>query len=401
MTSRSVAVEEGVEAPFVRGEIEALRLDPVVAVVGVAVALAAVADQRHQGAFLVLGPHPRRHHAQCEEVGAGRAADAPAQPPRQYAHRGERRLVGHAHHVVDDLGHEGRLDARPADAFDARAARAGRRQVAGRIALEEGRVFRIGDAQPGRQLLVADVAADRGRSAAGAGAHHDPGGDRMLFAAHLLEHRFGDVVVAAPVGGALGIGELVHVDTAQTGRQLVGGGIDALAVGHQVALPALALDLLDLLRRGAGRHHGMERQAQHAREIGLRDRRRAGRGLDHWRVVPDASVADAVEKQRARQAMLEAARRMGRFVLQVEVDAGEGRQVELQQMGVGRAPLVVLDQRDGMARPGAFVVGARRLAEQQRRGHPPITFLAIMQWMPLLPSTVWVTCRSACRLQSM
>jgi hypothetical protein len=31
----------------------------------------------------------------------------------------------------------------------------------------------------------------------------------------------------------------------------------------------------------------------------------------------------------------------------------------------------------------------------------PISFFSIMQWMPLLPSTVCVTCRSPLRLHSM
>ena len=50
--------------------------------------------------------------------------------------------------------------------------------------------------------------------------------------------------------------------------------------------------------------------------------------------------------------------------------------------------------------------GAREQQQQQGdkedlKPHPPISFFSIMQWMPLLPSTVCVTCRSACRLHSM
>src|SRR5690349_20737368 len=54
-------------------------------------------------------------------------------------------------------------------------------------------------------------------------------------------------------------------------------------------------------------------------------------------------------------------------------------------------PAVLVLQRPAHELPGAGEVLA----------HPPMTFLAIMQWMPLWPSTVWVTCRSACRLHSM
>ena len=143
----------------------------------------------------------------------------------------------------------------------------------------------------------------------------------MGLAAHLLEDQFGDVVVAAPVGRPLGIGELVDVDAAQLGRERLGGGIDPATVSNQVAGAVLALDLGDLLRRGRGRHHGMEGQAEQAGEVGFRDRRRARRGLDDRRVLPDAAVADAVQEQRARQPVLEATRGMSRFVLEVDVDA--------------------------------------------------------------------------------
>src|SRR3546814_4638889 len=51
---------------------------------------------------------------------------------------------------------------------------------------------------------------DRGRGAAGAGAADDPGRLGVAFVLQLADDRFGDVVVAAPVGGALGQAELVE-----------------------------------------------------------------------------------------------------------------------------------------------------------------------------------------------
>jgi hypothetical protein len=61
----------------------------------------------------------------------------------------------------------------------------------------------------------------------------------MLLQAHLREQRLGDIVVAAPVGGALGIGELVQVLSASVGRQPRRFGIDRGGiVGNQVAVPA-------------------------------------------------------------------------------------------------------------------------------------------------------------------
>src|SRR3546814_17926945 len=69
---------------------------------------------------------------------------------------------------------------------------------------------RFGHAQPRAQAAVAQVAADRGRGAAGAGAADDPGRLGVAFVLQLADDRFGDVVVAAPVGGAHGRAELVE-----------------------------------------------------------------------------------------------------------------------------------------------------------------------------------------------
>ena len=180
-----------------------------------------------------------------------RAADLAAELARQHAHRRERGGVGNAHHAIDHVGHEGRLDARPADALDARGAVADRPGVARGVSLEEGRMLDIGDAQARGEALVADVAADGGRGAAGAGAHHDPGRHRMAFAAHLLEDRFGDVVVAAPVGGALGIGELVDMRwPPRLAASASAARHRCAAVVDQVAVAALVLDRLRSSRRG-------------------------------------------------------------------------------------------------------------------------------------------------------
>jgi hypothetical protein len=49
---------------------------------------------------------------------------------------------------------------------------------------------------------------------------------------------------------------------------------------------------------------------------------------------PDPAVAQPVQEQRARQPVLEAARRMGRFVLEIERDPWSRRQRHPQQMRV-------------------------------------------------------------------
>ena len=74
--------------------------------------------------------------------------------------------------------------------------------------------------------LVAQKAAYGGAGAAGARTHHHPARDGMAFARHLAEHALRDVVVAAPVGGPLGIAELVHVMPAGLVRNRLGPLID-------------------------------------------------------------------------------------------------------------------------------------------------------------------------------
>ena len=85
------------------------------------------------------------------------------------------------------------------------------------------------------------------------GADHDPARDRVPLARHLLEDRLGDVVVAAPVGGPLGIGELVEVVAAALVGQPARHVVDLAGVVDEVALAALALDQGDLLRAGRAR----------------------------------------------------------------------------------------------------------------------------------------------------
>jgi len=91
----------------------------------------------------------------------------------------------------------------------------------------------------------------------------------VRLAAHLLEDGFRDVVVAAPVGGPLRVGELVHVVAVALARQPLGLGVQLGGIADEVAAAAIELDLRDLGGRRAARHHRDEGQAQKAREIGL------------------------------------------------------------------------------------------------------------------------------------
>jgi hypothetical protein len=52
----------------------------------------------------------------------------------------------------------------------------------------------------------------------------------------------GDVVVAAPVGGAFGVGELVQVVAAGLPGDALGFGIDLSRVLHEMATAALCFD---------------------------------------------------------------------------------------------------------------------------------------------------------------
>jgi hypothetical protein len=175
----------------------------------------------------------------------------------------------------------------------------------------------------------------------------------VTLVSHLLEDRLGDVVVAAPVRGPLGERELVEV---VTGRR-VGDGPRRVVYGgrvvDEVTGSALALDEGDLLGAGRPGHHRDERQSQHPCEVGLGHRGRAARRLGHGGAWTDVAVADRVEEQRARQSVLEAAGRVGRFVLEVQIDVPAVGQRHVDQMGVRAAVGVGADAPDRLIDPRA------------------------------------------------
>jgi hypothetical protein len=115
---------------------------------------------------------------------------------------------------------------------------------------EEGRAFWIDDAQPGGRTVQAQVPAEGGRGTSGSGADDDPGWYAVRFQGHLGQRRFGDVVVAPPVRGPLGIGELVEEVPVQLGGELGGDLGDGCRVLDEVASAALPLDQRDLGRAG-------------------------------------------------------------------------------------------------------------------------------------------------------
>ena len=172
-------------------------------------------------------------------------------------------------------------------------------------------VLRIDDGEFRVVAVVPEVAADGGAGAAGAGAHHDPAGDRVLLEGELAEDRLGDVVVAAPVRGPLGVGELVHVVAVGAPGEVPGGLVDLRGVVHEQAGAAELLDQGDLLPAGGPGHHRDERQPQQLGKIGFRNGRAAAGGLHDGGAFRDPAVDQPEEEQRAGQPVLQAAGAVG------------------------------------------------------------------------------------------
>src|SRR5262249_5396456 len=125
------------------------------------------------------------------------------------------------------------------DALDPRRSRHDDVVAAFDVGGEERRILRIDNAQPRGMPPVADVAADGGAGSSGAGTHHDPLRNPVLLLAHLRVDRLGDVVVAAPVGGSLGVGELTQVVPAALPCDTFGLGVYLARLLHEMATPAL------------------------------------------------------------------------------------------------------------------------------------------------------------------
>ena len=163
------------------------------------------------------------------------------------------------------------------------------------------------------------------------------------------------LLLPAPVGGTLGVGELIEVMPAGIRRQPLRLLVHLCRLIDEMATAALGFDQRDLRRARRRRHHRDERQFEHRREIRLRDRRRTRRCLDDRGVLVDPPVAQRVEEQRPRQPMLEAAGDVGGLVLEVErevdVFGPTRRQRVAQQMRVGAAPGVGCDQPHRVVHP--------------------------------------------------
>src|SRR5699024_8421545 len=175
------------------------------------VALAAVADERDHAAADPFPEHPGHQVPHTPQVRSGGTTCGQTRVFLQLLYGRDTGRVRDRNHQVDHRWNETRLHAGPADPFDAR----GHARVVVRYARdpprEERGVLRVDNGQTGAQTTVAQIAADGRRGTAGTRPHHDPFRVGVAFHGQLFEDRHGDVVVAAPVGGPFGVGELVHV----------------------------------------------------------------------------------------------------------------------------------------------------------------------------------------------
>lgn len=169
----------------------------------------------------------------------------------------------------------------------------------------------------------------------------------------LAEGGFGDVVVSPPVRGAFGVGELVHVVAAGLRREGDRRLVQGARVVHEVAPAAVELDQAALLGARRARHDGDEGHPDQLREVRLGHGGRAAGGLDHRAARTDPAVAQSVEEERAGEPVLEAAGRVRRLVLEIEVHAPPLGQREAQQVSVGRPVGVGLDPAHGFFQPVA------------------------------------------------
>jgi hypothetical protein len=133
----------------------------------------------------------------------------------------------------------------------------------------------------------------------------------------------------------------------------------------EMAATALELDGRDLLARGRSGHHGEKRQADEAGKIGFGNGRRAAGRLHDRAALAQPAIAQGVEKQRARQTVLEAARGVTRFIFQIQINPGKTGQGQRDQVGIAGALEVGFDAANGSQHPSLV----RATCELSRRFH--------------------------------
>src|ERR1700733_15623731 len=133
------------------------------------------------------------------------------------------------------------------------------------------RIDGVRDAKSRRKSLVADEPTDGRGGAAGAGAAYDPGGNGVFLLTHLRKDALGDVVVAAPVGGAFCVGELIQIVSVRFRGEALCFGIDGPRIRDGMDLPAMETYGVQFRGRRRGGYDCNEPQAQKSCEVRLRD----------------------------------------------------------------------------------------------------------------------------------
>ncbi|EHM48633.1 hypothetical protein HMPREF0880_02330 [Yokenella regensburgei ATCC 43003] len=129
--------------------------------------------------------------------------------------------------------------------------------------------------------------------------------------------------------------------------------VDFAGALHEVAAAAVKFNLFDFAFCRAGWHYRDKRQAQQAGEVGFRYGSRAGRGFNNGGVFVDPAVTQAVEEQRTRQTVFQAAGRMGALIFQIQLNTRKSRKRQTNQMRVGRALIIGVNFANSMFDPGA------------------------------------------------
>ena len=222
-------------------DVDAVLIAPGAVEQGVGITLAAITQQRNDAAAFAACAHALRDLQAGNQVGARGAAVTSAEEGFQGKDCRTGRCILDLDHVIDHVKHEAWLDMGPADALDQGWLRGHGIRIAFAPAVYKGTAGRLGDTESGRRLAITQVAADGRRSAAGAGAADDPFRYRMWLMLHLAQDRFGDVVVAAPVGSAFCQDKLVEMAGAD-GDMPVRAGLGIFGVGDQIALAAKCLE---------------------------------------------------------------------------------------------------------------------------------------------------------------
>ena len=233
-------------------------VQPLVAEIGVGVAVAAVGEQRDHRPAAPLGDHLGQQAERAPQIRPGRRTDPAAQHRADVPCGGDRSRVGHRQ--PSDPPRRAETTVRPAAGRCPRSATTSPSRRRRAPAHTTGRT----PSSPDRRRTTGSRSGGTGcsgrwsrwcrrcprppRSTPGIG---------WASCAHLLEDRLGDVVVAAPVGGPFGVGELVEVMAAGLLRQPLGLGVHLRRLRDEMATAALGFDQGDLA--GAGRRRASPR----------------------------------------------------------------------------------------------------------------------------------------------